>query len=231
MVRLCPVLIAVFAAAPCHAGPWGQPHGDLYSRVAISLGEVEGLASGRVDAYAEYGLSDTWTSTLKYERVAFDGYPEFTADGWRATLRRPFRLGETYQASIEFGLLEGAAIGGAAGCKSLGVEGRAGLGRSYKENTEQDRDGFWFADIAYRAHEDGCERYRLEAGWGREIYPGIWTITQAWLDDGTTNASSQKYQFEYLWRLPAVDLSIGVLQELGGEFEESAAFFAVAKTF
>ena len=231
MVRLSLVLIAAFAAAPCHAGPWGQADGDLYTRVAVSLGEVEGLASSRVDAYAEYGLSGTWTSTLKYERVIFDGYPEFAADGWRATLRRPFRVGKTYQASIEFGLLEGAAIGGAAGCESLGIEARTGLGRSYKEDAEQDLDGFWFADIAYRAHEDGCERYRLEAAWGREIYPGIWTITQAWLDDGSTNAGSQKYQFEYLWRLSAADVSIGLLQELGGEFEESAAFVSVAKTF
>ena len=231
MVRYTILLMAAVAALPCHAAPWGRHDGEFYSRVAVSRGEVEGLASARLDTYGEYGLSESLTATVKYEAVQFDNYPEFSADGWRATLRKTFRLTSRTAFSFEAGALQGEAIGGAAGCQSLGVEARSGLGRSFPVGKDAERSGFWFAEAALRAHDDGCLRRRIELGYGQEIYPSIWLVTQAWLDEGDENSSSRKYQAEYLWRTPVGDLSAGTLVELGGAFEETAIFVAMARRF
>lgn len=223
--------LAALIALPGHASPWGQEDGQIYARLLVSRGEVEGLASSRLDGYGERGLGQGWTVTAKYERVAFDRFPEFSSSGWRATARRSFSLSEQYVASVEVGALEGEAIGGAAGCQSIGAEARTGIGRSYQTGKQTKRGAFWFADGAVRVHDDGCQRYRLEAAYGREVFTGVWAITQVWLDQGSENARSQKYQVEYLWRTSIGDISAGSQLELGGEFEETSLFVAVARRF
>ena len=82
-----------------------------------------------------------------------------------------------------------------------------------------------------RAHDDGCQRFRIEAGYGREMIKNGWAITQLWVDQGSENAASQKYQVEYLWRTPVGDLSAGSQIELGGAFEETSVFVALARRF
>jgi hypothetical protein len=232
MVRnLVFVQAVLLAALPAHAGPWGRADGAIYGRVSVSRGEVEGLLSNRLDLYGEYGLGHDWTASLKYERVTFDDFSEFTAHGWRATARRTFELTEQVVWSIEGGVLQGEAIGGAAGCQSFGAETRAGLGRSFKMGDKKIRHGFMLAETAMRAHSDGCQRLRLELGYGREIAGNIWLISQAWFDHGSFNATSQKYQAEYLWRTGLGDFSVGTLTELGGEFEETSVFLAVSRRY
>ena len=228
---LAGILLPAFCL-PAEAGPWGQPDKAAYGRFAVNRTEVEGLPGLRTDLYGEYGLSDRWTLTAKYERVTFDEFSEFTASGWRTTLRRSFSLPDAWTASLEAGVLEGEAIGGAAGCQSTGAEARSGIGRSFARGEgAKRRNGFWFAEAAIRAHSDGCQRYRLEAGYGREVTRNIWLVYQFWLDQGSENARSLKYQFEYVWRRNAFDISAGSLVELGGEFQEAGLFLALARRF
>ncbi len=227
------VLISFLAvqALPASASPWGRADDQFYTRVAVSRFTVEGLDGLRSDTYGEYGLNNDWTVTLKYERVDFEEFSEFSSDGVRATLRRSFSLTPSVVASLEGGMLRGAAIGGAAGCETLGAEMRAGVGQSLQLGEKRKRDIFWFAEGAVRAHDDGCLRRRLELGYGERLTPNIWLISQAWFDVGTTNAASSKYQLEYLWRAGALDISAGTLLEFGGEFEENAFFIALARRF
>lgn len=232
MVRFTPCLAALVLVASAEAAPWGQPDKAAYTRAALNRTEVEGLQGWRTDLYAEYGLSDRWTVTAKYERVTFDDFSQFEAGGWRTTVRRSFALSDAWVASAEAGILEGEAIGGASGCQSTGGEARAGLAHSFSRKSEdRQRYGFWFAEAAVRAHADGCQRYRLEAGYGREVARNIWLVNQLWLDQGSENARSLKHQFEYVLRRGAYDFSAGSLIELGGEFEEAGLFASVARRF
>ena len=109
------------------AAPWVQEDAALYTRLALGNETVEGLDGQRVDAYVEYGLTSKLTVTGKYERVAYSDAADFDTDGWRSSLRyQVFRLGSIH-ASVEAGLLKGAAIGGRNGCDTLGGELRSGL--------------------------------------------------------------------------------------------------------
>lgn len=231
MLRWATILLAPAWAQPALASPWVRGDSDLYSRIAVSRQDVEGLSGTRYDLYSEYGLTDDWTVTAKYERVDFDSFSEFDSHGWRTTVRRGFALGSGMVASLEAGALQGEAIGGAAGCQSIGAEARAGIGQTAQIGGKHKIDIFWFAEGAFRAHDDGCNRHRFEIGYGQRAFQDVWLISQAWFDDGDRNASSSKYQIEYLWRTSGVDLSAGTLIEFGGEFEESAVFFALARTF
>ncbi|GGB58585.1 MULTISPECIES: hypothetical protein [Henriciella] len=227
----CLVAIACWAPA-ANAGPWTRHDDEFYTRLAISRSSVQSLNAVRYDTYSEYGVTDQWTATFKYERLDFDRYPEFSSDGWRATARRGFRFSPSIVVSLEGGVLRGAAIGGAAACEALGAEARAGLGQSLTYKLKKKSvPAFWFAEAAYRIHEDGCNRKRFEVGYGQEVFSNVWAISQAWFDDGTHNAGSSKYQFEYLWKAETFELSIGSLTEFGGEFEESAVFLAISRIF
>ena len=224
-------ILAAGASASALASPWSRGDSELYARISVSRHTVDGLDGTRWDSYSEYGLTDNWTATLKYERLEFDRFGEYDRDGWRATARRGFRLPKGLVASIEGGALSGDAIGGAAGCEALGAEARASLGQSAVIGGTSGLDIFWFAEGAIRAHEDGCARQRLELGLGQNVYRDVWLVSQAWFDTGDHNASSSKYQLEYLWKGDGFDVSAGTLIEFGGEFEESAVFFAVARAF
>lgn len=231
MLRWGSVILVVLCAQPAAAGPWVRQDDGFYSRFAVSRASIEALDAYRMDAYAEYGLSDAWTATFKYERLQFDDFGEFDSDGWRITARRGFRLTDTIVASLESGVLEGEAIGGAAGCESFGAELRSGLGQSLQFGKKRKRNAFWFAEAAVRAHTDGCMRRRLELGYGQQAFRNVWAISQAWFDVGDENASSSKYQFEYMWRTRMADLSLGTVSELGGNFQETSVFFALARQF
>lgn len=229
MLRWGCIFIAAVIAPAASAGPWVRQDDDFYSRLALSRSSIEGLHASRMDAYGEYGLSEHWTATFKYERLQFDDYDEYDADGWRVTLRRGFSLGQGLVASLEGGPLAGEAIGGAGGCQSEGAEARTGLGQGFQ--LDDRLNGYWFAEGAVRAHADGCMRKRLELGYGQQIFSEIWIMTQAWFDDGDENMSSSKYQLEYMWRTGTFDVSLGSVTELSGNFEETSIFLALARKF
>ncbi|MGB3626343.1 MAG: hypothetical protein WA989_10955 [Henriciella sp.] len=233
MMRWVSIAAAVAAGVPyAHAGPWLRHAEETYSRLAVTRSQIESLDALRLDTYAEHGLNERWTLTLKYERLEFDDVSQFNEDGWRVTARRGAKLTDSAVGSLEFGVLQGAAIGGAAACEAFGAEARAGIGQSIKfETKKRSIPAYWFAETAVRYHEDGCSRQRLEFGYGQQVLGDIWAISQVWLEDGSHNAASTKYQFEYLWKADRFDISVGTQTELGGQFEESAVFFAVSRVF
>lgn len=209
------------------AAPWVQEDGALYTRLSIAQEEVEGLDGWRWDAYSEYGLAPRWTVTSKFEQVVYPDASDFNTNGWRASLRYQVLERGPLKFSLESGLLQGAAIGGRNGCDEVGVELRSGVAWS---GTWRKRETFMFGELAGRVHE-GCERERYEFGIGQQTSENIWSITQIWLERGNTNARSDKFQSELLWRRGGADFSFGYRKENGGEFEEESVFVALARQF
>ncbi|MDJ0921090.1 MAG: hypothetical protein QNI84_08170 [Henriciella sp.] len=199
----------------------------MYTRIAFAAEEVEGLQAQRQDIYAEYGVTDLWTVSAKAESIRYDDASDFNATGWRASVRRKLFQVNGFNASVEFGALEGAAIGGANGCETLGGEVRTGLAWS---GEVRDQQSYMFAEIAGRFHED-CQRERLEIGFGQQLRGPLWGVTQVWLEQGTQNARSNKLQSELVWRGKALDFSVGYRQEYGGQFEEQGLFVSAARRF
>ena len=209
------------------AAPWVAEQGSWYVRGAAAREVVEGLDAWRADVYGEYGLTPDWTLSAKVEGVAYDDASDFNAQGWRATARRKVFQRGSLVGSLEFGALQGAAIGGANGCDTFGGEFRGGLAWS---GQVRQIDAFAFAEVAQRRHDD-CRRDRLELGVGQRVTQNVWTVTQVWLERGTQNAESDKLQTELMWRAGAFDASFGYRQENGRVFDESGIFIALAKRF
>lgn len=208
------LLFLMLSQLPAAAAPWIQEAEGIYTRIAYSREEVEGLQAHRGDLYGEYGLTPFWTLTGKLEGVAYDDAEDFNAQGWRATARRKVFSRGNFIGSIEFGALQGAAIGGANGCETLGAETRAGLAWS---GAWRKTDVFAFTEIAERVH-DGCQRHRFEFGYGQRATKNIWAVTQVWLERGTQNAASDKVQTELLWKADTFEISLGYRQENGRVF-------------
>lgn len=221
------ILIIVLLRLPAGAAPWIQPEGEGYLRTAIAAEEVEGLYAHRADIYGEYGLGEDWTVSAKLEAIAYQDAKDFNAQGWRATARRKLFSYKNLVGSAEIGVLQGAAIGGANGCETLGAEARAGLAWS---GEWRKRDTFSFAELVGRQH-DGCQRERFEFGFGQRVSKNIWTISQVWIERGSQNAESDKMQSEVLWRQNSWDFSLGYRQENGRQFDEVGYFIAIAKRY
>lgn len=209
------------------ASPWVQEDGGLYTRLSIAQEDVEGLSGSRFDAYAEYGITSRWTGSFKLEHVSYSDASDFDTNGWRASHRYKLLERGPLVMSLEAGVLNGAAIGGRNGCDELGAEIRSGIGWS---GMWRKRATFMFGEIAGRFHAD-CGRERYEFGVGQQTSDNIWSITQIWLERGNTNAKSDKFQSELLWRTDVSDLSFGYRKENGGIFEEESVFIALARQF
>lgn len=209
------------------AAPWVRADAEIFARWAVARERVETLDAWRSDLYVEYGLNGDWTISGKFEGVAYDEAADFNSEGWRATARRRLFQHGNIVSSAEFGALKGAAIGGANGCETLGLELRSGLawsGRLGKVET------FAFGEVAGRFH-DGCRRERYEFGFGQKMTQNIWVVSQAFVERGDQNARSDKIQTELLWKSGRLETSLGYRQEVGGRFQEESIFVAVAKHF
>lgn len=189
--------------------------------------QVEGLSAWRGDIYAEYGLRAALTVSVKLEAVTYPDAEDFDAQGWRASLRQRLFAAGAFNVTGEFGLLEGAAIGGRNGCDALGAEARLGAAWS---GLWRKRQSFTFIEAARREHE-ACQRDRVELGLAQQISEDIWSISQLWRERGGPNAASDKLQTEFLWRQGQFDYSIGYRNENGGSFTEESIFIAVANRF
>ncbi len=221
--------MAVFAVK-ASAAPWGQQKGETYARVAYAAEDVEGLSAHRYDAYAEHGFADSWTVTAKAETVRFVDSEDFNAEGFRATVRKELYRGDRFVVSVEGGVLNGAAFGGAPdGCDTTGAEARVGAG--WSGGFDEDREWFAFADLARRAHEGGCERDRLELGYGSRVVGDVYVVNQLWLERGSEDARSDKIETAIVWRAGFADVSLAYREELSGRFDETGIVFAVAKRF
>ncbi|MEM7766227.1 MAG: hypothetical protein AAF253_01920 [Pseudomonadota bacterium] len=216
-------------AQGAQAAPWLRGDGEGYGRVAAAGERVEGIDAQRYDAYGEYGLGEKWTVTAKAELVTFPGNTDFNAEGYRATLRRELFGRGAFVLSAEAGAVYGEAIGGAnTGCDTLGGEARLGAGASGEM-----RGAAWYGyvDVAYREHGQGCQRERVELGFGQEVAPNVYVVSQAFLERGTDDARSDKIETGILYRQGHVDWSLSYRQETSGRFEEEGIIASVAVRF
>ena len=210
------------------AAPWIQEEGALYSRAALVKETVEGLNSFRGDIYLEYGWSEDWTVSLKGEAVRYSGVDGFDSQGWRATARCLFYDSDRIRISGEAGLLQGSAIGGGPnGCDRLGAEARMGISWSSRPR----RNPFFVYVEGVGRFHGACQRQRLEAAYGYEAFPSIWTVSQVWIERGATDAKSDKVQTEIVWERKNFDLSFGIRRQIGNAFQEEGVFVAIARTF
>ena len=184
-------LCAVWCGADASAGAWVQAPGETFARVSVTFEETDGQTGQRYDLYGEHGLDENWTLTAKAETVTFPDASDFDGDGFRVTLRRAIFRKERFLVSAEGGAVQGAAIGGAAGCDGFGGEARLGMAAS---GLLSERRWFAFADAARREFEDDCHRNRLEIGVGSEVYDNVYLLNQLWFERGTDNAESDKFE-------------------------------------
>ncbi len=207
------------------AGPWVQADQSLYVRGGMAFEDHEGFDATRMDVYGEYGVTDAWTLSAKYERVDFEDSSPFDSDGWRVTARRRVLSQGRWIASFEGGLLEGAALGGFRGCESLGGEIGAGLGfGTTLENEEQIYAG---VSVARREHQDDCYHNRFEAVYGATS-PSGWTWTyQFWAERGEDD-KSDKFEVMLSRQFGMLEPGIAFRREIGGDFEETAVFVSLA---
>lgn len=221
---------AVVAAGhgTAQAGPWGLEPGDGYGRFAISAEEVNGLSAQRYDLYSEVGLPLSLTLTAKAERVEFPNAKDFSAEGYRATLRHGLWSRETVKVAVEVGAVYGAAIGGVRGCNELGAELRVTSGASGRWDGAH---WYVFGDVATRIHAQDCWRDRLEFGAGQEIYRNLYITNQVWLERGSERARSAKIETGLMYRFERVDVSLAVREELSGRFDETGVVVSLARRF
>ena len=174
--------------------------------------------------YGEWGVSTEWTVSAKYERVDFETSNVFDSDGWRLTGRRQLWSGQTWVSSVEFGVLEGAALGGFRGCEDSGLEVGAGAGWS---DTTRLGDVYIGGMVSHRAHESGCYHDRFEGVIGYTPPEGLtWTV-QLWSERGEDDRSD-KIEIMMSKRFDRFEPGIGYRKEVSGEFEESALVVSIA---
>lgn len=75
--------------------------------------------------------------------------------------------------------------------------------------------------------EDGCERTRIETGYGQDLTERIFIGQQLWYEEGNQSACSVKTETQCGVHFQKFDLSFGYRQEIGGVFEESAVLVAL----
>lgn len=183
----------------------------------------ETLTAKRGDAYIEWGVTDAWTLTGKYERVDFDESNVFDSDGWRTTIRRRLWSSQGFSTVVEAGVLEGAAIGGFQGCESLGLEVSSGIGYSKPTLIA---DFFMGVTVARREHQDDCFRNRAEWVFGLVEPDGSAWTAQLWSERGKGTVSD-KVEIQWSRRFGSFEPAFALRTEYGGAFDESAAVISL----
>ncbi len=219
----------IFAAAGlagvADAAPWVRDDGGWYARALIAHDTLDGAEGWRGDAYGEYGLSDTWTVTAKFESVTYPDFEAFNRDAYRLTLRRKLLDHGKWTLGAEAGPVYGTTATGFTGCNGFGFEARGGLG--YSSQNDEGRSFYAFADAAQIWQEDGCQRSRAEFGYGSDLTERIFLTQQLWIEEGNQSADSVKLENQVGVHFDKVDVSLGYREELGGQFEETAVLIAV----
>ena len=209
---------------PVFANGWVQPEGALFARTSLALEDHGPFSARRADAYLEYGVTDTWTVSGKFESVNFDASNAFDSDGVRVALRRSLWRSDFWSSAISLGYVEGAAIGGFRGCESRGGEIAFGAGQS---GTLGEDTYFIGLTLGHRNHEDNCQTNRLEFVMGVSDDDGFNYTTQYWSERGD-NGNSDKIEFMVSRNFQSIELGVAARREIGGEFEEQALVFSLA---
>lgn len=217
------------SAFSAEAGPWVQEKGHGYWQTALLAQRIDGQEALRSELYGEYGVGSKWAITAQVEGVKFiqlDGFDQFA---YRFTGRRSLWRKGHWQAAFEGGIVGGEAIGGTiGGCDTVGGEARLSLGGGGQ--TEKNRAWFVFLDGAVREHGD-CRRQRIEAGFGQEIIKNWFTTSKVFLETGTMDARSAKFESVISRRFGNFDFGLGYRQEVGGRFSENSFIFKVESRF
>jgi len=215
---------ALIASGTAEAGPWAQAPGGTYARAMVSAERLDGEDGWRGDVYGEYGLIRNWTLTGKMESVRYDGGTADT-DAYRVSARRQlWSSGNGWAVGAEAAVIHGSTLAGIYGCQGWGGEARASLGRS---GVRKGRDYYFFADAAWVNQEGGCNRQRLELGYGSDLGGKFFMTEQVWLENGQQSADSLKTESQIGYHFPLADVSLGYREEFGGAFDEQAVLLAV----
>lgn len=214
---------------PSHAAPWVQEKSKIYTQAAILGQRIDGQNAIRGELYGEYGVSSKWTLNGQVEGVKFtelDGFDQFA---YRFTARRSLWRRGNWRAAFEGGIVGGEAIGGTiGGCDTLGGEARVSVGGGGR--TEKGRDWFVFLDGAIREHGN-CRRQRIEAGYGQEVIKNWFAVSKVFLEDGSGDARSAKFETLISRRFGKLDVGLGYRQEFGGRFQENSIVFSLERRF
>lgn len=225
---LC-IIVLVSIGGVANAGPWVRDQGAGYWQAATLGQQIDGATAIRGELYGEYGLTRRWTVNAQLEGVTFtqlDGFDQFA---YRLTGRRQFWQRGIWKAAFEGGLVGGEAIGGTiGGCDTIGGEARLSFGGGGR--TEGNRDWFTFFDVAIREHGN-CRRQRIEFGYGREVVKNWFTTNKVFLEEGSGDARSAKFETVVSRRFGKTDLSLGYRQEFGGRFRENGLILSVERRF
>lgn len=210
---------AVSLAGMAEAAPWTREEGGWYARALAARDTLNGAEGWRTDVYGEYGLTNRLTLTAKAESVAYDGFAAFDQDTYRLTLRRQLLTAGNWTLGAELGALHTSTELSFTTCAGSGGEARTGLGYS---GERKGRKFYAFGDAAYIRQEDGCERRRIELGYGSDLTDRIFLTQQVWLEDGTRSADSIKTESQFGVHFRRFDLALGYRDEIGGQFDETA---------
>lgn len=218
------IIIAASLAGTASAAPWVRDDDGWYARALVAQDTLGDAVGWRADVYGEYGLTEDWTLTAKSESVTYPDYEIFDRDAYRLTLRRKLLEVGHWTLGAEAGPVYGSTSTGFTDCGGFGFETRAGLGYS---SAYKGRPYYLFADAAYLHQDGGCERTRVEIGYGSDISPRVFVTQQVWLEDGRATADSVKLENQIGVHLGALDVSLGYREEIGGQFDEHAVLVAL----
>ncbi|KCZ98192.1 hypothetical protein HPO_11334 [Hyphomonas polymorpha PS728] len=223
------ILAGASAAGTADAAPWVREDGGWYARVLGAHDTLNGADGWRLDLYGEYGVTDKITVTLKNEAVTYPDFRAFDRDTWRLTARRTLGSYKGWTAGAEFGAFHGSTLSGSGAqglvfCEGTGFEGRVGAGWS---GNYRGRPLYAFVDAAHLAQDGGCNRNRIEAGYGQDLSRHIFIGQQVWFEEGEISGRSVKTETQLGVHFGPADVSLGYREEIGGAFNENAVLIAV----
>lgn len=195
------ILAGASSAGVAEAAPWVREDGGWYARALGAHDTLNGADGWRLDFYGEYGVTDKITVTVKNEAVT---YPDFRAF-----------YGSTLSGSNGRSLVF---------CEGTGIEARIGGGWS---GHYRDRPLYAFVDAAHLAQDGGCNRNRIEAGYGQDLSRHIFIGQQIWFEEGEISGRSVKTETQLGVHFGPADVSLGYREEIGGAFNENAVLIAV----
>ena len=216
---------ALAAAGTAEAGPWAQAPGGVYARGIVSAERLDGEDGWRGDLYGEYGFAGRLTLTGKVESVRYDAGTA-DADAYRVSVRHQvWSNAKGWTAGVEAAAIRGSALAGIYGCTGWGGEARVSVGRS--GTSKKGRGYYFFGDAAWLNQEGGCNRQRVEMGYGLDLGGNFFTAQQVWLEHGNRSADSIKSDTQFGYHFPLADVSIGYREEFGGQFDEQAVLLGI----
>lgn len=223
------IAVAFALSIPAEAGPWTREKGGGYAQIGIVGQRLDGEDAVRAELYGEYGISSKWTLNTQLEALTFPGLSDLNQYAYRVTGRRQIWQKGIWRAAFEGGVVGGEAIGGTlGGCDTVGGEARLSFGGGGR--TAKNHDWFAFIDGAVREHGN-CRRQRIEAGYGREIAPDWLTVSKIYLEEGSGDARSAKFETAISRRFGKMEVSLGYRQEFGGRFRENGLIISINQRF